>query len=226
MLSAGARAARLRRPLEPHRELSQIALRFQQVLSRAFSRGADEASAGPFGDHAPAPAQAQSGQTSEPQTETPRIADLSWLGGRWLGKWGPRTAEQDWMSPRAGLMVGTFRLLEDNDTLLVELFTLTQKGNRIELRFRHFTPALVPWEKSDATVLTLESIDAQQVVFENSMNGQPKRALFIRVDPDTYRSRSEIVSSGGTTKVVEITFHRQTGIGRVPPRKSAKQKAR
>lgn len=169
---------------------------------------------------------AQSAQPTVRQAVAPQIDDLSWLAGRWLGKWGPRTAEQDWMSPRAGLMLGTFRLLEDHDTLLVELFTLTQKGNQIELRFRHFTPALVPWEKADATILTLQSIDSKQAVFENSMNGQPKRALFIRVDQDTYISRSEIVSSGGTTKVVEITFHRQTGVGRVPPGKSANQKAK
>lgn len=169
---------------------------------------------------------AQSAQPTVRQAVAPQIDDLSWLAGRWLGKWGPRTAEQDWMSPRAGLMLGTFRLLEDHDTLLVELFTLTQKGNQIELRFRHFTPALVPWEKADATILTLQSIDSKQAVFENSMNGQPKRALFIRVDQDTYISRSEIVSSGGTTKVVEITFHRQTGVGRVLPGKSANQKAK
>lgn len=169
-----------------------------------------------------------SGQSAQPtgQAVAPQIDDLSWLAGRWLGKWGPRTAEQVWMSPRAGLMLGTFRLLEDHDTLLVELFTLTQKGNQVELRFRHFTPALVPWEKADATVLTLQSIDPKRAVFENSMDGQPKRALFIRIDQDTYTSRSEIVSSGGTTKVVEITFHRQTSVGRVPPGKSANQRAK
>lgn len=145
----------------------------------------------------------------EAQGAISNISDFSWLAGRWIGKWGPRTAEQDWMPPHAGLIVGTFRLLEDGGTLVIELSALAQKNNGIELRFRHFTPALVPWEKSDPTVLTLHSLDSKRAVFENSVNGQPKRALFIRVDPDTYISRSEIDSAGGTTKVVEITFHRQ-----------------
>jgi Domain of unknown function (DUF6265) len=105
-------------------------------------------------------------------------------------------------------MVGTFRLFEDSDTLLIELFTLAQKDDDIELSFRHFTPALVPWEKSGATVLTLRSLDAKRAVFENGTDGEPKRVAFIRIDPDTYISRSEIVSRAGT-KVVEITFRRQ-----------------
>jgi Domain of unknown function (DUF6265) len=151
----------------------------------------------------------QSNQSPRESTAAPQIGDLSWLAGFWTGKWGPRTAEQFWMPPHAGFMVGSFRLFEDSDTLLIELFTFAQKDDGIELRFRHFTPALVPWEKSEATVLVLRSLDSKRAIFENTSNGEPKRAIFIRVDPDTYISRSEIVSSGGTTKVVEIKFHRQ-----------------
>jgi Domain of unknown function (DUF6265) len=139
----------------------------------------------------------------------PQLTDLAWLAGRWLGKWGPRTAEQTWMSPRAGLMLGTFRLYEDDQTLLIELFTLRQNQDGVELRFRHFTSKLVPWEKSGPALLTLESTAPDRVIFTNPNNGQPKRAIFIRVDQNTYISRSEVVSSSGATKVVDITFHRQ-----------------
>jgi hypothetical protein len=151
-------------------------------------------------------------QSNRPDPKThaaPRLADLTWLAGHWLGKWGPRTAEQTWMSPRAGLMLGTFRLYEDDQTLLIELFTLRQNQDSVELRFRHFTSKLVPWERSGPALLTLESVAPDRVTFVNAVNGQPKHAIFIRVDQNTYISRSEVVSSSGTTKVVEITFHRQ-----------------
>jgi hypothetical protein len=137
------------------------------------------------------------------------LADFAWLEGHWQGNWGPRSAEQVWMSPRAGLMLGTFRLVEGDKTLVIELFTLIQKPDGIEFRFRHFTPELVAWEKSDPTLLTLESVDAKQATFVNPVDGQPKRSVLTRLDPDTYVARSEIVPESGETQVVEITYHRQ-----------------
>ena len=113
------------------------------------------------------------------------------------------------MSPKAGLMLGTFRLVEDDKTLVIELFTLIQKPDGIEFRFRHFTPELVPWEKSDPTLLTLESVDPKQAVFVNPVDGQPRRSILTRVDQDTYVARSEIVPDSGDMQVVEITYHRQ-----------------
>ena len=137
------------------------------------------------------------------------LADFAWLEGRWQGNWGPRSAEQVWMSPKAGLMLGTFRLVEDDKTLVIELFTLIQKPAGIEFRFRHFTPELVAWEKSDPTLMILESVDAKQAIFVNPVDGQPKRSVLTRTDPDTYVARSEIVPDNGEMQVVEITYHRQ-----------------
>ncbi len=137
------------------------------------------------------------------------LADLAWLEGHWRGDWGPRFAEQVWTAPKADLMLGTFRLVEGNKTLLIEVFTLGQTANGIDLRFRHFTPDLAPWEKSDPTVLTLESFDANRFVFANPVNGEPKHAILTRIGQDTYVSRFEIVPSSGDMQVVEITYHRQ-----------------
>lgn len=148
------------------------------------------------------------GKTATPN-QSPSLADFSWLAGRWKGDWGPRTAEQDWFEPKAGLMLGTFRLVEDDKTLVIELFTLLQKSNGIELRFRHFTAELVNWEKSDPTTLDLESVDAKKAVFVNPVNGQPKHVVFTRIDQDTYISRSEIISASGDLQVVEITYRRE-----------------
>ena len=113
------------------------------------------------------------------------------------------------MPAKSGTMVGTFQLAENRDTLVIELYTLVEKPDGIEFYFRHFTPALVPWEKSDPTILKLASADSKTIVFENPVNGQPKRAVIRRIDADTYVSRSEIVPDKGDTQIVEITYHRQ-----------------
>jgi hypothetical protein len=164
---------------------------------------------------------AQADVSSTPAAGKPaELADLGWLAGRWVGKWGPRTAEQIWTSPQSGLMLGAFRVFEDNHTLLVEVFTLEQRADGVVLRFRHFTPDLVPWEKSAATQLTLQSYDSKKWVFLNSSNGEPKRSIIIRVDPDTYTLRSEISAGAGPMRIVEITFRRQG----TPSRKSKSQR--
>jgi hypothetical protein len=137
------------------------------------------------------------------------IANFAWLEGRWQGEWGPRTAEQVWLAPKAGEIVGLFRLVENEKTLVIELFTLVEKDGGVNFYFRHFTPELLPWEKSDAIVLHLGDFDANKFDFENPLNGMPKRAILTRLDADTYVARSEIVPENGEPQVIEITYHRQ-----------------
>jgi len=162
---------------------------------------------------------AQPGVPATTQSQPSQLSDLGWLAGRWVGKWGPRTAEQVWTAPQAGLMLGAFRLFEDDRTLVVELFTLEQKPDGLVLRFRHFTPDLVPWEKSKAAHLTLHSFDSKKWVFLNAGDAQPRRSIIIWVDANTYTLRSEIASGSSPLRIVDITFHRQG----VPVRKPAKK---
>lgn len=165
-------------------------------------------------------ASSQSDDSPAQASQSAKIADLDWLAGRWVGKWGPRTAEQVWTSPEAGLMLGAFRVFEDHHTGLVELFTLEQQKDGVGLHLRRFTPDLLPWETS-ATKLTLQSYDSKKWVFLNPANGEPKRSIFIRVDSDTYTLRSEISSGKGPLRVVDIIFHRQGAPSR-KPRKASK----
>lgn len=121
------------------------------------------------------------------------------------------------MAPKAGMMLGTFRVVENDKVLVVELFVLEEKPDGIEFRFRHFTRDLVPWEKSNATQLNLASLDPMKVIFTNPVNGQPKHAILTRLDGDTYVSRSEVVPQKGDIQVIEITYHRQKSPPVEPP---------
>jgi len=106
-------------------------------------------------------------------------------------------------------MEGMFRLIEADKTLVIEFFTLVQKPDGISFYFRHFTPSLAPWEKSDSTLLNLTSINEKRSVFENPVNGMPKSSSLIRIDADTYVSHSELVPETGDPQVIEITYKRQ-----------------
>ena len=158
-------------------------------------------------------------QQGEPTTPGPaanpvqslkaNLTDFAWLEGRWQGVWGPRIAEQEWMAPKAGVMLGVFRLIENDKTLVIELFALLEKQDGIEFRLRHFTPALHPWEQADSTVLNLAVLDPRRAEFENPVDGQPKREVLTRIDLATYVLRSEIVPNAGDSQMTEITYRRQ-----------------
>lgn len=139
----------------------------------------------------------------------PTLDEFSWLEGRWRGDWGSRVAEQTWLEPKAGEIAGLFRVVEREKMLVLELFSFVEKPGGIQFYLRHLTPELLPWEKSDATVLKLESVDGTKATFVNPVNGEPKRLIFTRVDVDTYTQRSEIEPAEGEPQVIEITFHRQ-----------------
>ncbi len=162
------------------------------------------AKASPSTESAPA---SQQVLTTRPQH--PTLDQFSWLEGRWRGEWGSRVAEQTWLEPKAGEIAGLFRVIEREKTLVLELFSFVEKPEGIQFYLRHLTPELLPWEKSDATVLKLESVDGTKATFVNAVNGEPKRLIFTRVDADTYIQRSEIEPAEGEPQVIEITFHRQ-----------------
>jgi hypothetical protein len=162
-------------------------------------------------------ATAENGADLTTPAPKPTLAEFAWLAGRWQGSWGPRVAQQVWTAPKAGVMLGTFQLEENDKTLVLELFTVVDEPEGIKFHLRHFTPSLVAWEKPGPTVLDLASADAKSVVFENSVDGQPKRTTITRVDADTYISRSEVVPEKGDPQVTEITYHRQRDAA--PPRR-------
>ncbi len=47
------------------------------------------------------------------------------------------TAEQEWMAPKNGTMLGFFRLTDNEKTIVIELFTLRETPEGIVMYFRH-----------------------------------------------------------------------------------------
>src|ERR1700746_1083301 len=189
--------------------------RSQQAAGSGTEPGAKTGSAsvpsssGSAVDAATTAASPASQQPLSASVQTPTLAQFNWLEGQWRGEWGSRVAEQTWLEPKAGEIAGLFRIIEGQKTLVLEIFSLVDKTEGVQFYLRHLTPELQPWEKSDATMLKLESVDATKATFVNPVNGEPKRTIFTRLDADTYTARSEIEPANGEPQVIEITFHRQ-----------------
>jgi hypothetical protein len=148
------------------------------------------------------------GTQEKPAAPRVSLADFSWLAGRWEGKLGPLTAEQQWMAPRNGTMQGFFRLTDNEKTIVIELFTIRETIGGIEFYFRHFSPELKPWEESEAYHLNLTKSDAGTFRFDNLVVNELKDAILTRADNDTYISHGDITDADGKPKAIEVTYHR------------------
>lgn len=138
----------------------------------------------------------------------PRLSDLAWMAGRWQGQTTQGLAVEETVSePAAGVMMGMFRAMRGEQTLVLEFFSLRETPEGIEMRLRHFSPAMEPWEKGDAILLRLQSWDGSRAVFENPVHGEPKRTVITRTADDTMTSRSEIVDGKGG-RTIELTLRR------------------
>lgn len=78
-----------------------------------------------------------------------RLADLSWLVAHWRGEGFGGTAEEQWLPPAGGAMLGTFRLIVGGAVRFYEIMTLVQEGEHVSLRLKHFHPDLVGWEERE-----------------------------------------------------------------------------
>jgi hypothetical protein len=153
-------------------------------------------------------------EAASSSTHRATLADFSWLAGRWEGKLGgpsPEkqvTAEQEWMAPKNGTMLGFFRLIDNEKTMVIELFTLRETPEGIVMYFRHFSTELKPWEEAEAYHLNLAKSDATVFRFDNPVVNQLKDAILTHPDADTYISHGDITDADGKPRVIEVTYHR------------------
>jgi hypothetical protein len=81
-----------------------------------------------------------------------KIADMAWLAGHWTGAALGGTSEEIWSAPRAGAMMGMYRLVRDGKTVFYELCTIVEEKGSLVLRLKHFNADLTGWEEKTKTV--------------------------------------------------------------------------
>jgi hypothetical protein len=81
-----------------------------------------------------------------------RVAELSWLAGRWVGEGLNGRIEEAWSNPDGGAMVGYFRLVKDDKPVFYEIMTLLEAEGSVELRLKHVNPDMTGWEEKNGFV--------------------------------------------------------------------------
>ena len=87
-------------------------------------------------------------QVLQQPASSAELADLQWLEGAWEGEGiNGALATEVYSAPAGGQMVGHFRQLDtDGSVLFYELITISQVGDTIEYRLKHFDADLTGWE--------------------------------------------------------------------------------
>jgi Domain of unknown function (DUF6265) len=184
-----------------------IMLRSIQILvlsllvcgSTTFPLGAQETSP----PRVPAPAQ----KASSPQAT---LADFAWLAGGWQGELSGLQVDQSYMAPKNGLMLGDFRMTDNQKTLFVEIFTFLETKDGVDLYVRHFSPELRIGqdEKDRPLLLKLVRFDSKQAEFRTPEGAQPIRDTVTRTGDDSFAVHLEISGDNGKTQTIDISYHR------------------
>jgi hypothetical protein len=126
------------------------------------------------------------------------IEDIAWLAGHWKGTALGGVTEEIWSPPQANAMMGSYRLIK-NDTLIVfyEILTITEEGQSLTLKLKHFNKDLTGWEeKNEVREFKLVKKEKNKLWFEGM--------TFEFIDDNTFQVYLAIHKKNG--EVIEEIF--------------------
>jgi hypothetical protein len=121
---------------------------------------------------------------------------VAWLAGHWVGPALGGEAEEIWSPPKAGSMMGMYRLVRGDKVIFYELLTLAQEGGSLVLRLKHFNPDLTGWEEKQKTVdFRLVGLGEGVVQFEGMSlhrEGDGKLTVYLAIEGKDGAQREEV----------------------------------
>ena len=127
------------------------------------------------------------------------IGRLSWLAGCWELKAGARVVEEQWTSPRGGLMLGSSRTLRNDNLVEFEQVRIEQRGQALVY-------VASPSRQATAEFTATSSSDSA-VVFENPAHDFPKKIFYRRQARDSLVAGIE-GPRAGTTRTIIYPYER------------------
>lgn len=141
--------------------------------------------------------------------EVPTLADVAWMEGHWVREDDQGRAEELWTAPVDGTMVGSFRWVMADGPHVLEFLVMEERDDGVVLRFKHFRPDYVPWERDEPNTYRLTEVRGERAVFENvAWNGRvPQRLIYSRSGKDRLGFRGESPGTDAEPLVLSFTRH-------------------
>ena len=132
-------------------------------------------------------------------TQTPAIADLSWIAGDWqTAPGGRRQVEEHWTNAAGGTMMGMSRTVAGDKTVEFEYVRIEQRADGIYY-------VAHPKARCPGTDFKLTKASATEAVFENPQHDFPKRIIYRKTADD---SLTASIDGGEGTKAMSFAFRR------------------
>ena len=136
---------------------------------------------------------------TQASTQTPALADLSWISGDWQTAPGGRAQiEEHWTQPAGASMMGMGRTVASNKTVEFEYLRIEQRADGI-YHVAH------PKGRCPGTDFKLTRASATEAVFENPQHDFPKRVIYRKGSDD---AMTATVDGGEGTKAISYAYRR------------------
>jgi hypothetical protein len=123
----------------------------------------------------PAPAAQAPAQPAAQPAGRP-IAALAFLQGAWRGEVDANPCEETWSEPLGGHILGMFRWMDpDHNPGMLEILTISEEGDSVMLRLRHFDARLKGWDSEAEAPMTLKLAETA-----------PNKAIFRAVETEKH----------------------------------------
>ena len=136
--------------------------------------------------------------TSASTRESP-LDDLKWLAGCWEMRNGERLTEEQWMTPRGGVMLGISRTVRGQALVEFEQVRIETRGNDLYYVASPARQAIAEFKS------THSSTDG--VTFENPAHDFPTKIAYRRQGADSLIASIE-GQRGGRTRTIEYPYRR------------------
>jgi len=132
-----------------------------------------------------------------------RVGDVAWLTGYWVGEGMGGELEDVWLPPKAGVLLGAFRLYRtDGKPGFYELFAIEEVDDTLQFVVKHFHPDWVGWEEKDKALrIRLSRISPDEAVFG--------RIVFERKGTDCLVVKLAIREKSGELRHETLSYRRK-----------------
>jgi len=132
-------------------------------------------------------------------TQTPTLADISWISGDWQTEPGGRRQIEEHWTPVAGAsMLGMSRTVAGDKTVEFEYLRIEQRADGIYY-------VAHPKARCPGTDFKLTHASATEAVFENPQHDFPKRIIYKKTANDGLTAS---IDGGEGTKAMSFAYRR------------------
>ena len=114
-----------------------------------------------------------------------KVTDFAWMTGRWIGHLQNATAEQICSTPQSGELLCLFRIFQQAQPVMYELYTLYDTPKGLEIRSLNFPPDLTEKSVQQPLLMTLQKYSDREVVFAGAPGAQVATSTLLRDSPTT-----------------------------------------